>query len=212
MKTMRTRNHETSREGRRGFLQGMVVAWIAGPLGSRVAQATVQTAGVPEAGPREDDLPWQARIAPAGEPGEPLVVAGHVWDPSGEEPAAGVVVYGYHTDVEGLYARNGKNRPPRLHGWVKTDASGRFEFTTIRPAAYPGRTNPAHIHFVLWGGGYPRQWADELRFEGDPLLTPAMIDESWQRGRFATVRPASRSGDGVSRCTLDIRLLTVSNF
>lgn len=203
---------ETTPSGRRLFLQGLAVAWIVGPLRSRVAEATVQTPGIPEAGPSEEDLPWQARIAPQGEPGEPLVVGGQVLNPRGEEPAPGVVVYGYHTDKQGYYARNGGNQPPRLRGWAKTDACGRFEFRTIRPAPYPGRDVPAHVHFVLWGAGYPRQWVESLRFEGDPLLTRVMLEESRRQGRFASVRPLRRGGDGVLRCSIDVRLGTISNF
>jgi len=197
--------------GRRRFLQGLAVAWVAVPLEGLGAEARLQTAGIPEAGPREEDLSWEALIAPPGEPGEPLLFGGQVFDPGGKVPAPSVVVYAYHTDAEGYYSRKGRNEPPRLRGWAKTDASGRFEFRTIRPAAYPGRSIPAHIHFVLWGGGYPRQWAEELRFETDPLVTPAMLDESRRRGRFGNVRRLS-VGDGVARCSFDIRLQAVSNF
>jgi len=95
---------------------------------------------------------------------------------------------------------------------MKTDEKGRFELSTIRPGRYPGMHVPAHIHFSLWGGGYPPQWVDELRFEGDSYLTPAMIAEDTIRGESAMIRPLARTSDGALRCSFRIRLQRKSNF
>ena len=48
-------------------------------------------------------LTAEARLAPAGEPGTPLVVTGVVYRPDGRTPAAGVLVYAYHTKAAGVY-------------------------------------------------------------------------------------------------------------
>ena len=88
------------------------------------------------------------RIAPTAEPGTPLTVHGIVVDPAGK-PAAGVEILAYHTDSTGLYAAPGAADPWRLKGWVVTDAQGRFEFRTIRPAPYPGGQIAAHIHLLI---------------------------------------------------------------
>ena len=53
--------------------------------------------GIPET------VPESARIAPAGEPGEPMVLEGIVRDGSGA-PRAGIVVYAYHTDANGIFS------------------------------------------------------------------------------------------------------------
>jgi protocatechuate 3,4-dioxygenase beta subunit len=153
----------------------------------------------------------KARLAPAGEAGEPLVVAGTVYAPDGQTPAAGVTVYAYQTDVTGVY-RRGSEGPPRLRAWVKTDEQGRFELTTIRPGAYPGGRVPAHIHFRLFGPGVPRQWAEEMRFEDDPIVTDAMKARARESGRFAAVRPVTRGPDGVWRAEILIRAQATSNF
>lgn len=158
------------------------------------------------------NLSPQAEIAGRDEPGERLVITGHVFAPDGQTPVAGIIVYGYHTDATGHYTRTGSIRPPRLQGWAKTDAEGAFEFHTIRPAAYPGRNIPAHVHFILWGAGYPRQWVDELRFEGDAFVTSAMELEGAQAGKFSTVRPLQRGADGALHCTVNFRVQHVSNF
>jgi protocatechuate 3,4-dioxygenase beta subunit len=71
---------------------------------------------------------------------------------------------------------------------------------------------PAHIHFSLWGAGYPPQWVDELRFSGDSYLTAAEVAEDKARGKFATIQSLTRSSDGVLRCSFNIRLQRESNF
>src|SRR3954469_3606088 len=92
------------------------------------------------------------RIAPSSEPGTPFVVRGTIVDAAGT-PAPNVQVFAYQTDAAGLYAQPGATDPWKLKGWAVTDAQGRFEFRTIRPAPYPGRDIPAH---------HPSQLHDEV--------------------------------------------------
>ncbi|HTQ87592.1 MAG TPA: hypothetical protein VMI93_15340 [Candidatus Solibacter sp.] len=166
----------------------------------------------PEVASAPANLTWRAEIAGADEPGERIVIAGRVFAPDGETPVAGIIVYGYHTDATGHYTKSGPSRPPRLQGWAKTDKEGRFEFRTIRPAAYPGRSIPAHVHFILWGAGYPRQWVDELRFEGDPFVTSRMLADAAEAGKFGAVRPLQRGADGALHCAVNFRVQHESNF
>ena len=114
-------------------------------------------------------------------------------------------MFAYHTDATGRYdVPSAAAHSWRLRGWVKTDADGRFEFTTIRPAPYPSRNTAAHVHLTIEGSGVPRQSAG-LMFEGDPLLTAAELEESRKAGRFGTVRPIENR-DGMQHVTLEIRL------
>ena len=161
--------------------------------------------------PAPSRLSWQTQIARSDEPGEPLVVSGRVFAPDGRTPASGVTVYAYNTDAQGYYGENHKEYPPRIYGWMKTDPAGRFELRTIRPGHYPDMRIPAHIHFSLWGAGYPPQWAEELRFQGDPYLTEAVAAEDAQRGPFRTIQPLVRDG-GLWRCEIKIRLARETNF
>jgi protocatechuate 3,4-dioxygenase beta subunit len=159
--------------------------------------------------PSPDQLPGQdapARITiPApGEPGEPLVVSGQVFQPDGRTLAPGVVVYVYHTDAKGLYNPQ-RGAPPRLRGWMKTDAQGRYEYRTIRPAPYPGREIPAHVHTQLWGGGWPAQWNEDLLFADDPFLKEAERRRSASLGTFAFVCAPHREAS-VLRCAHNLRL------
>ncbi len=136
-----------------------------------------------------DDMPseltMQARIAPVGEPGEPLVIDGIVRDQDGE-PAEGIIVYAYQTNDEGVYPPD--NRPPGiLRGWAKTDADGRYRFETIRPAAYPDDDIPAHVHMHIIEPGRVTYIIDDIIFSDDPL---------WP-SRWAPDMRNGRGGDGL---------------
>jgi protocatechuate 3,4-dioxygenase beta subunit len=116
-----------------------------------------------------------SRIAPAGEPGDPLVVTGRVLGPDGK-PRRGVIVYAYHTNAQGIYPPPDpprslfSNHHGRLRGWVKTDARGRFTFQTIRPANYPNTTIAQHIHMHVIEPGCATYYIDETLFTDDPMF------------------------------------------
>jgi len=129
------------------------------------------------------------------------VVLGTIYAPDAATPAPDVTVYAYNTDDEGYYGAGHAEYPPRLYGWMRADNSGQFELHTIRPGHYPHTRIPAHVHFSLWGGGYPLQWVDEMRFADDPLVTEAMRAET-----------ASFGDDGVWRCAFKIRAGRECNF
>jgi protocatechuate 3,4-dioxygenase beta subunit len=150
-------------------------------------------------------LTANARIASAAEPGTPLVIHGRVFRADGTTPAPDLIVFAYHTDATGHYdVPSAGPHSWRLRGWARTDADGRFEFTTIRPAPYPNRNVAAHVHFTIEGAGVPRQPMG-LLFEGDPLLTAAERQESSSAGRFGSVRPIENR-DGVQHVTLELRI------
>jgi protocatechuate 3,4-dioxygenase beta subunit len=156
--------------------------------------------------------PRSTQIAADAEPGERLIAAGQMFKPDGRTPAAGVTVYAYNTDAEGYYGAAHAEYPPRLYGWMRTDGVGRFELHTIRPGTYPGMRVPAHIHFSAWGGGYPLQWFDDLRFDGDRYLTPEMLAKDAELGDFRGIRPLIRAQDGVLSCGFKLRLTNQCNF
>jgi protocatechuate 3,4-dioxygenase beta subunit len=122
---------------------------------------------------RPAHLAWTARIAPASEPGDPLVVHGRAVAQNGVEAIPGAIVFAYHTDRDGHYDRAGAGPHSwRLKGWALTDAAGRFEFQTIRPGPYPNRHTPAHIHLnIFLPDG--RRYFDGLVFDDDPLVPAA---------------------------------------
>ena len=117
-------------------------------------------------------------IAPPGEPGQRIKITGQFFKSDGKTPYPNVLVYAYQTDTTGRYTRNGDETGilrwhGRLHAWGRTDEMGRYEIQTIRPAAYPGRKNPAHIHAVIWepGAGEEPYYIQDFLFADDPLLS-----------------------------------------
>lgn len=175
-----------------------------------LATAQVQPRDVTEA---PSQLSAKGRIAPATEPGTPLIISGTIVASDGKTPLAGVVVYAYHTDNNGYYRKQesgeaGENNP-RLRGWVKTDANGHFEFSTIKPAPYPNRDVPAHIHIHAWGAGYPRQWF-EVEFQGDPLLPKQHFSDN--TADFLYVTALRSDSSGALHGSVTIRMRQNSNF
>lgn len=109
------------------------------------------------------------------QPGPKLKISGVVYKADGKTPAEGVVLYAYHTDQKGVYPTRGDEtnwgkRHGYLRAWVKTDQQGRYEFYTLRPAPYPGRKDPAHIHITIKEPSKNEYYIDEYLFADDPLL------------------------------------------
>lgn len=152
----------------------------------------------------------RARIAPIGEPGEPLTLTGTVTDLRGQ-PQPGVIVYAYHTDRGGLYpppdvaTAGAARRHGRLRGWARTDGNGGYRFDTIRPGAYPREQMAEHIHMHVIEPGRATYYLDDVVFRDDPKLTARQIRAlSGGRGGNSIATPERR--DGVWRVRRDIVL------
>ena len=105
--------------------------------------------------------------------GQILNLMGRVRNPAGE-PVRNARVEIWQTNAAGRYAHpDDPNRTPldpdfEGFGVVTTDAEGRYQFKTIKPAAYPtGPTGmrPAHIHFHVVGRH--DELVTQMYFEGD---------------------------------------------
>jgi predicted esterase len=157
------------------------------------------------------NAPSRVVVAGADEPGERLVVSGRALD--GTKPVTGVSIYVFQTDVEGRYATDlpsGQGElDPRLHGAMRSDADGRYEFETIRPGHYDG--NAAHVHYLVRAAGYKPMLLD-LWFEDDPELAARRsagrpeIPLNFPHDVVA-IRPVTRDADGVWRTTRDIQMV-----
>lgn len=115
-------------------------------------------------------------IASPAEPGTRLVLEGTVFQPDGKSPAAEVLLYAYHTNARGYYAHaEGTTGQGRWHGdlrgWLRTGPGGRYRIETIRPAPYPDRSIPAHIHMHVMVQGGRERYIDDVVFDDDPLVT-----------------------------------------
>jgi protocatechuate 3,4-dioxygenase beta subunit len=156
----------------------------------------------------------KASIVSDKEPGEALIVSGTIFALDGKTPLQGATLWVYQTDATGVYSTSsGKDqRYTRIHGQVQTGADGRYEFKTIKPASYPGRTIPAHIHAYVSAPGFPEYWIDDYVFEGDPFITEDARRSHYRgEGTFASVLKLAKGGDGVLRGVRDIQIERCSN-
>ena len=181
--------------------------WIAVAVSGGIAAGGLAAGGAFAGGASclpGGDAPSRLTIATPGRGERALVVGGQVFRRDGKTPAPGVVVYVYHTDSAGYYSREA-GAPPRLRGWLRTDAEGRYEYRTIRPAPYPDRREAAHVHTQLWGDGVPPQWGTTLVFADDPLVAADERRRSAKLGRFGYVCAPKPGPDGALRCRHDLR-------
>lgn len=161
---------------------------------------------------RPPTMTSSGRIAAESERGTPLVILGQVFEPDAT-PAEGVVVHAYHRDGDGFDFGPDDNSLTtwRLQGWVETDAEGRFEFRTIRPAPDHLGREGAHVHFTLESNDYGRQWAPTVYLADDPLVSPDERRRSREAGEFGWV-PDVETRDGVQRISVRIRLKEQADF
>jgi protocatechuate 3,4-dioxygenase, beta subunit len=157
-----------------------------------------------------DNLSWKAVVTSATEPGEPLVISGTIHQADGK-PANGVVLFIYHTDATGYYNEKDDASHPRLKGWMKTGADGRYEFRTIKPAPYPHRTTPAHVHAHVYASDYSERSIDDYWFEGDPFINAKELARMKEMGATPAIVALKRDGEGVLRGVRDITLKPAQN-
>ena len=122
------------------------------------------------------------------EKGKRLVVSGTVYKMDSKTPAPNVIIYYWQTDAKGYYSpKEGLDqqaiRHGHIRGWVKSDQQGHYAIYTIRPAPYPDRNLPAHIHLSIKEPDIDNEYyVDELVFEDDPFLTEEKKDALENRG------------------------------
>ena len=119
--------------------------------------------------------------------GRKLKLSGTVYQEDGKTPAQDVIVYVYHTNQEGIYPTRGDEkgwakRHGYIRGWARTDKNGRYTFYTLKPAPYPGRTDPAHVHYTILEPDGKYYWLGSVHFEGDSLLTKNEMNPEAPRG------------------------------
>jgi protocatechuate 3,4-dioxygenase beta subunit len=160
----------------------------------------------------ESEPVWSTKIVSDSEPGEPLIVSGTIYSPDGKQPMAGITLYVYQTDATGVYTTSGgDNRATRIHGVMRTNADGRYQFRTIKPGSYPNSRNPAHIHAYVSGPGYPEYWIDEYHFHDDPYISADEKARAGNRGLFSPILKLERGSDGILRAVRDIKIERCTN-
>lgn len=126
--------------------------------------------------------------------GQKLLITGTIYKLDGRTPAPGVILYYYHTDINGVYANKqgldpGAVRHGYIRGWVKSDANGRYAIYTVRPAPYPNRNFEAHIHPSIKEPNIDKEYyIDEFVFDDDKLLTGEKRKKLPNRGGSGILR------------------------
>jgi protocatechuate 3,4-dioxygenase beta subunit len=128
------------------------------------------------------------------EKGQKLLITGTAYKPDGKTAAPNVIIYYWQTDNEGYYSpKTGMDEKAKRHGhirgWVKTDEKGKYSIYTIRPAPYPNRDIPAHIHTSIKEPNIDNEYyIDEFVFDDDILLTGAKRKALENRGGSGILR------------------------
>jgi len=116
-------------------------------------------------------------------PGQAISVSGHLYRGEvGTTPIANAKIEIWQADSSGSYHPNGngdvakyKAQDIALRGYVTTDESGAYHFTTIYPGEYTGRTR--HIHFKISAADrvlttqliIPSKTGDAIGFDQDTI-------------------------------------------
>ena len=153
-----------------------------------------------------ENVSWKTTLKPKDENFVPIVVSGTVYQSDGKTPAPNVLIYFYHTDVEGIYGRSGEHKHGHYRGWLLTDKKGKYEFRTIKPASYPNSTISSHIHMTLTGKDFEEDWVDSILFEGDKFITARERQTAGNRGGFNPILKFEKRADGVLYGVRDIQL------
>jgi protocatechuate 3,4-dioxygenase beta subunit len=201
---------------RRNFLKHASLLAIALPVlefGTLVSAGCNQGPSLAGTVPEQMvNVPWKTKIVADGEPGEPLIVSGTIYAPDGRTPLEGINLFVYQTDVTGVYSTGtGDNRGTRIHGLVRSNKEGRYEFRTIKPGSYPNSRIAAHIHAYVSGPDYPEYAIDEYLFDGDPFITSAERQKFAGKGTLSSLLTLQRGTDGVLRAVRDIKVERCTN-
>lgn len=149
------------------------------PLSQSLSELTGPVYGPDDIGPLDNDLTRNS--VKTGEPlGERIIVTGRVLDDWGK-PVPNALIEVWQANAAGRYMHKVDQHDapldPNFHGAGRTitDKDGRYQFTTIRPGAYPWQNHynawrPAHIHFSIIGVNFLQRLVSQMYFPGDPLL------------------------------------------
>lgn len=150
------------------------------------------------------------------EDGPRIEISGTIFQSDEKTPAAGIIMYLYHTDQTGKYSGGGNEsiwskRHGYIRGWLKTDSNGFYKFYTLIPASYPNTTIEKHIHPTIKEPGKTAYWIDDFVFATDPFLNEN------ERNRKQPVAGSgvlvTRKEDGIFKATRNIILgLNVKDY
>lgn len=138
--------------------------------------------------------------------GSKLIISGTVYLPDGISPASDILIYYYHTNLDGKYVHVPgvkQSMPPTkqghthgfIRGWVKTDKKGQYKIYTAKPMPYPNGKEAAHIHLTIKEpGNISEYYIDSILFNDDPLLTAEIRKSRKNRGGSGILNLMEKEG------------------
>lgn len=149
----------------------------------RIPATLTETTGPTDAwerlmvGPAAIDLTAQHKAVPQG---QRIIVSGRVLDDGGR-PVPNTVIEIWQANAAGRYVHSVDNWDAPLDpnftgaGRVVTDGEGWYQYTTVRPGAYPWGNHknawrPGHIHLSLLGPAFATRLVTQMYFPDDPLI------------------------------------------
>lgn len=178
-------------------------------LRSQLLNNAIKDTGISWCGAR--DLPERvaskALLATTADKGERLIIEGTVYSADGKTAAPNTLIYLYHTDIYGVYGRDGEHQHGRYRAWLLTDDKGRYSFETIRPASYPNTTIAAHVHMTVTTAAQKEDWIDSILFEGDKFISRSERQNAGKKGGFQPIVSLERRSDGKYYGVRDIQLV-----
>ena len=146
-------------------------------LPQMLTEVTGPLLGPGRIGEQDNDLTRQHAEEPQG---QRILVHGRLLDGDGRGIPDSLIEI-WQANAGGRYRHIGDNWPAPLDpnfdgvGRTITDSAGRYEFTTIKPGAYPWKNHdnawrPAHIHFSVFGQAFTQRLVTQMYFPDDPLF------------------------------------------
>ncbi|MEK7722850.1 MAG: hypothetical protein AAB336_00730 [Acidobacteriota bacterium] len=155
------------------------------------------------------NVSWKTVLSKDSDNGEKMIVSGTVFESDGKTPSPNALIYLYHTDIYGYYGKTGEHKHGRYRGWLLTDAQGRYEFQTIKPAPYPENRFAAHIHTTITTKNLKEDWIDNYLFEGDKLISARERSEAGKKGGFNPILTLEKGKNDIWHGVRNIKLGTV---
>lgn len=150
------------------------------------------------------------------EDGPKIEISGTIFQSDGKTPAAGTIIYLYHTDQNGLYSGGSdesvwSKRHGYIRGWLKADSNGFYKFFTLVPASYPNTTIQKHIHPTIKEPGKTAYWIDDFVFDDDPFLIDKERNKKYPVAGSGVL--VVRKEEGILKATRNITLgLNVTDY
>lgn len=150
-------------------------------------------------------------LNPGNLPGEAIKVSGHVYSGTGTStPIPGAKIEIWHADSAGVYHPNANGPASQyspdqlaLRGYVLTDKNGYYQFTSIYPGYYQGRTRHIHVRASANGfGGVTTQIIVPPKAGDGTTPETDSIAQSLPKSYWVTFTPKN----GVQETTFDFHL------